>query len=279
MAKQNQKQLFELLEEQQEPFDFEAHLLENGCSSKRLQRISSNRSTAGRGNAVGFFRSILTKLVHRKAFGRSPSLHSKSSSQSARPSVFSCFSDTGAMTPDMFSVSGAISGGPSAEEEWRRCMETDCSKQHSPVSVLEFHHHKRTFKEDSSSTTSSFDSPREAQDIYGFSRHCSGDSKQQLMEDCVKEAEEMLWDSGDVCLSTEEVREKLINDKIIAWQRLRGDVSSLTKLLGSDIAECSKEWSKFGPEVTDLGIEIESAILEEIVHETVLDMIAFSHCR
>ena len=49
----------------------------------------------------------------------------------------------------------------------------------------------------------------------------------------------------------------------------QGDESSLTKLLGSDIAESRNEWSQFRPEVEELRAELESAIFDEIVDETV----------
>ena len=134
------------------------------------------------------------------------------------------------------------------------------------------------FKEENqSSTSSSFDSPREAPEISALTHHTKYSSKgQQLLFDCAREAEERVYDHHQNCLKL-EIRAQAIHDKILSWQRLQGDASSLTKLLGSDIAESRNEWSQFRPEAEELGVELESAIFDEIVDETVLEILG-THC-
>ena len=123
------RQLFELLEEKQEPFLLDVYLQQNGCSSIRLQRLSS-QGFKKRGGAVGFLKSLLTKLVHGKPSSKALSFDSKTTIESGRLSVFSCFS-------------GISSGELGGDHQWR-CMEMDDIKQLSPVSVLEFYNNSKS---------------------------------------------------------------------------------------------------------------------------------------
>ena len=96
------------------------------------------------------------------------------------------------------------------------------------------------------------------------------------MFDCAREAEERVCDHQRNCLNL-GIRAQAIHEKLLSWKRMQGDASSLTKLLSSDMAESRNEWSKFRPEVEELGVEIESAIFDEIVDETVLEILG-THC-
>ncbi|ONK76040.1 uncharacterized protein A4U43_C03F23230 [Asparagus officinalis] len=260
------RQLFELLEEKQEPFLLNVYLMENGCSSKRLERISSQGFTnkGRRGAAGSFLRSILTKLLQGKQSIKALNCDSKSI-ESGRMSVFSCFSG----------ISPRELGG----DHQCRCVEMeDSSKQLSPVSVLQYPNHR--FKEENQSTSSSFDSPREMPEISAFPHHTKSNKgqvhEQQLILDCVREAEERIRDYGLGCFST-EVRAKAIREKVLSWEKLQGDMSSLGKLLGSDISELRSEWSQYRADAAEIGIGVEAFIFEEILDETVLEILG-SRC-
>lgn len=126
------RQLFELLEEKQEPFLLDVYLLENGCSSRRLQRMSS-QGFKRRGTAVGFLRSIMTKLVHGKPFCKALKWDTTSKPIESRrlSSVFSCFSG----------LSSREFGG----DHQCSCIEMEDSNQLSPVSVLQFPNNSKLF--------------------------------------------------------------------------------------------------------------------------------------
>lgn len=48
---------------------------------------------------------------------------------------------------------------------------------------------------------------------------------------------------------------------------------SLTHLIGSDLSKSRKEWIQFQVEESEVGIEIERIIFEEIRAETLLDVL------
>ncbi|XP_020242310.1 uncharacterized protein LOC109820563 [Asparagus officinalis] len=129
-------------------------------------------------------------------------------------------------------------------------------------------------EEENESTMSSFDSPGQMPEASNSS-HCFKNQEEKLLMDCAREAgAKVHYKHGHL---SSDIREKDIHEKILAWQRIQGGMSSLLKLLGSDISELRNEWSQFRAEVSVVGVQMEASIFEEIVDETVLEILGI-HC-
>lgn len=150
------RRLFELLEEQQEPFLLDAYLIENGYSDRipksqatsmcwpgsafqRLQRLSSH----GLKRRCEFLRCMLTKVLHAKAVKKALDWDSKDP-DNGRSSFFDCFTEMDGENHDVepggsFSFPRGRGSGRELDGESRwKCMEVvEDLEQHSPVSVLE----------------------------------------------------------------------------------------------------------------------------------------------
>lgn len=156
------RRLFELLEEQQEPFLLDVYLSENGfltgalkaqgranccpvnlctrilklCSHGWLKRRSSSSSSS--------FRHVLGKLLHHKVLKKVLSWHGAAKHVLG---VCGCFPEMGGSCKSSLvefqrlskSGGGADDDGESDGEVSWGAMEVEESKQLSPVSVLELH--------------------------------------------------------------------------------------------------------------------------------------------
>ncbi|XP_038982934.1 uncharacterized protein LOC120110972 [Phoenix dactylifera] len=304
------RRLFELLEEQQEPFLLEVYLLENGYSNRvlksqaasmcwpggafqRLQRLSSH----GLKRRCGFLRCILTKVLYGKAAKKALDWDRKAP-ENGRSSFFDCFTEMERKNHDV-EPGGSFScprGSGSAREldgdgQWK-CMEVEEDlEQHSPVSVLELRScegspaHSRNKEENKS--TSSLDSTAEALDMIKelLEAACSPSFNQfaksnkvlhqpeQLLLDCVREVEEKICASHE-SLSPEMTR-KIINEEILSWEMQKGDLMRISNLIFSDVSNSMREWNRFRSQMREIVIEIEAAIFEEITEGFVLNLLDF----
>uniref|UniRef100_A0A453GED0 Uncharacterized protein n=2 Tax=Aegilops tauschii TaxID=37682 RepID=A0A453GED0_AEGTS len=156
------RRLSELLEERQEPFFLDLHLLEKGCSGRLLdgydtalcwpaaaagndaasvlKRLTSKKkkaaaSTRGKQQPAagsGLLRLLLSKILHGKAANQKPAaLQCSESFKRVAPSLLPCSKHLDAVKPR---ADAGVVGGQETEYS---DSEYDDEKQQSPVSVLE----------------------------------------------------------------------------------------------------------------------------------------------
>ncbi|KAJ0963356.1 hypothetical protein J5N97_028478 [Dioscorea zingiberensis] len=250
-----ERRLFELLEEQQEPFLLDVYLLENGYSDKMFdsksptlcwpgnacKKLIRMSSRAIRRRRVGFFRCIVTKILQKKAIRKAMDWN---------------YRDCKAMKFDRLSFSA------------------DDSSPVSPVSVLDLN------SDDSSSQVCN-QMNDEIQALHLFeellmtaykkTKWEQDQSSMKLISDCEKEIEQSIMVSHE-CLEKEKAR-KIIDEQMSSLEKQRGDISNITKLIALDVSNSTKEWSQFHHEIREIGMQIEAAIFEEIKEELVQDML------
>ncbi|OAY78874.1 hypothetical protein ACMD2_08176 [Ananas comosus] len=311
------RRLFELLEEQQEPFLLDVYLSENGfltgalkaegranccpvnlcrrilklCSHGWLKRRSSSRGCSN-------LRHVLGKLLHQKVLKKVLNWNGTANAGKGRHvlGVCGCFPEMGRSKSSLvefqrLSKSGGIDDGESDGEVSWGAMEVGESKQLSPVSVLELHSDEASpihghYEDEKPSTSGS--SPKKAFDApwQGF-EELLGSTSPTIMHQNAKKNKEL--DQSDQVMAllgcpmevgecvSPQLAEKLIEDQLSSWEKMRVDFLRIPNLIGSDISKSTKEWSQFHPEMTKIGKEIENLIFEEIRRESVLDLLG-SHC-
>ncbi|XP_010941953.1 uncharacterized protein [Elaeis guineensis] len=300
---QHHRRLFELLEEQQEPFLLDVYLLENGYSDRAvrpqarvmcspesactgLPRLSSHGFRRKRGGVIS---CILSKFLCQKAIRKALSWEGLAV-ESGRWSVFGCLFDLGRESHvtefHRLSSSSAVNEGElSGEIQWKSLED---SNQLSPISVLELHSCEASPIHNHSSSFSSGIETKDAswvgfEELLGsasfLSQHARSkkelDRSYQLLLDCVREVEKRIWDSYE-CLSPERVK-SIIKERIFTWEKQRGDVTDIAQLVDLEVSESREEWKHFQTEVREIGIEMEAVIFEEIREETLLDMLDFPY--
>ncbi|EHA8587152.1 hypothetical protein COCNU_scaffold001487G000030 [Cocos nucifera] len=298
---QHHRRLFELLEEQQEPFLLDVYLLENGYSDRavrsqatvvcpgsactRLPKLSSHGFRRKRGGVIS---CILNKFLCQKAIRKALSWEGLAV-ESGRWSVFGCLFDMGRESHvtefHRLSSSSAVNAGElSGGMQWKSLED---SNQLSPISVLELHSYEASPIHNHSSSFSSGIETKDAswvgfEELLGsasflsqYARTKELDRSYQLVLDCVREVEKRIWDSYE-CLSPERVK-SIIKERIFTWDKQRGDVADIAQLVDLEVSESREEWSNFQTEIREIGIEIEAVIFEEIREETLLDMLGFPY--
>nr|CAD1841408.1 unnamed protein product [Ananas comosus var. bracteatus] len=257
------RRLFELLEEQQEPSSLIRIL--KLCSHGWLKRRSSSRACSN-------LRHVLGKLLHQKVLKKVLNWNGTTNAGKGRHvlGVCGCFPEMGRSKSSLvefqrLSKSGGIDDGESDGEVSWGAMEVGESKQLSPVSVLELH-------SDEPSPIHSHSSW-----VY-FSHHYASKCKEKQGVGSIRQVMALLGCpmEGGECVSP-QLAEKLIEDQLSSWEKMRVDFLRIPNLIGSDISKSTKEWSQFHPEMTKIGKEIENLIFEEIRRESVLDLLG-SHC-
>ncbi|XP_042401326.1 uncharacterized protein LOC121991351 isoform X1 [Zingiber officinale] len=230
------RRLFELLEEQQEPFLLDVYLLEHGYSDSRAMEGtvtsicwpgSSSCSCrklrifgiyGWRKNRGGLLRCLLNKFAYTKLIRKAwrwPIKDNKRAVEFHRLST-SC----------------------GTEEE-------DLDKEVlSPVSVLELQ------AEEEVSSSSNFDSPTERSESPWA---CM--DPQKTRRRCFFEPHHFVDSRGN-----------LIEVGILSWD-------NLAHLIASDLAKSRREWTQFQVEETEVGVEIEQIIFEEIREEILVDVL------
>ncbi|XP_008797019.2 uncharacterized protein LOC103712310 [Phoenix dactylifera] len=298
---QHQRRLFELLEEEQEPFLLDVYLLENGYSDRalrsqatvscwpggactRLPKLGSHGFKRKRG---GLLSCILNKFLCRKAIRKALSCEGLAL-ENGRWGVFGCFLELGRESHvaefRRLSSSSAVNQRESnGQMQWRSLEDAN---QLSPISVLELHSNEASPIHNHSSSFSSGMETKAAswfgfEELLGSASFLSQyantkkelDRSYQLLLDCVREVEKRIWDSYE-CLSPERAK-SIIKERIFTWEKKRGDVADIAQLVDSEVSESREEWRHFQSEIREIGIEIETVIFEEIREETLLDMLGF----
>ncbi|KAM0921969.1 hypothetical protein ACQ4PT_006520 [Festuca glaucescens] len=157
---------------------------------------------------------------------------------------------------------------------WKADMEVDCSRQLSPVSVLELHSDDdespaHSLWEDEKPSTSGSSPPSE--DFHGPTSPCFtfdivDDDKAHAMETTEEEDEETVIN-----------HRRSIEAQISAWERIAGDIAKIPSMVELDLAQYMQQWRGLKPEVREIGARIETLIFEDMRRETVCDMLA-SRC-
>ncbi|CAL9772256.1 unnamed protein product [Musa acuminata subsp. burmannicoides] len=289
--------LFELLEEQQEPFLLDVYLLEHGYSDRavktdaaafmcwpagacrRLRRLSTHGFKRKR---AGFLTSLLNKVVCSRKAWRWDAAATGNGRWRLFGSFFQMKGKDDAADFRRLSCSGGTDGAePDREEQWRAFCS---SNQLSPVSVLELHSDEVGDEEPSISCFNSSKETKEApwmgfEEQLHSNRHdprqanyseCHFFEPHYFLVDCRKEAQGKLSTSRG-CSSPE-----IIQEEISSWEDQRGGSGNISRLIDFDFSKSREEWSHFQHEIGEVGIEMEHIIFDEIREETVLDVL---HCH
>lgn len=298
----NGKRLFELLEEQQEPFLLEVYLLENGYSSNLLKSqatvkclptetcrkflaFSSHGIKSRRGGKL--LSSVLRKFEHWKLKRKALNLESRVPGSGSK-CVLSCFTAMGIVARAsrfsrlLHSCEEKLDG----ERHWKTMED---SKQLSPVSVLELHSDEAYFsynhfmeEEQPSTSTLNSDMSEEPHYFTWFSKLHQNEigrkdllpSKQTLLQ-CRKERKERIWGSHDSLINGKA--EKSMGMQVFSLEKNRKEVARIAKLIDVDLSGTRREWIHLKDEARKIGLEIERLIFEEIKVALVVEMFG-SHC-
>ncbi|ONK74568.1 uncharacterized protein A4U43_C03F7800 [Asparagus officinalis] len=252
--KQLPRRLFELLEEQQEPF-----LLENGFSRRRCFKCEgtfrcwslSNHGFRRRRARNGILHCFLARSVCWKAIKRALKWE--------RAKLAGCLSEIRSEANAggfhrLSGFSGEIKGN---------------KIEHSPVSVLELHSYEASSDQNHSmdeenSSTSRLNSPTYSLPI----------RPRQLLLDFLEEMEER------DCHPCEFLGQKMgtnimKQEEIFPWEKQREDVPMFSDLLSLDLSATKREWTQFQAEKREIGTKIGGMIFEEMRVECVYDMLGF----
>ncbi|XP_010942340.1 uncharacterized protein [Elaeis guineensis] len=300
LAKQVQhpRRLFELLEEQQEPFLLDVYLLENGRSDRALRSQATVlcwprsvcRSLPRHGfnrKRGGVLRCILNRFLHQKVIRKALSWEG-TALENGRRSVLGCFLEMGreSHVADCYrfsSSSAANEGELNGEIQWKVLED---SNQPSPISVLELHSDEASPTRNHSPSFNLSKETKEAswvglEELLGSASFLSQHAKSkrelnqshQLLLDRVREVDKRIWDSHEY-LSPEGAK-RIVKEEIFSWEKQRGDLADIAQLVDLEVSKSREEWRHFQPEIGEIGIEIEAVIFEEIREEIVLEMLDF----
>ncbi|WOK99593.1 hypothetical protein Cni_G08305 [Canna indica] len=246
------RRLFELLEEQQEPFLLDVYLLEHGysdraikadatfmCWPSRLRRIKRKRGTR-------FLRCLLSKVVYNKVMRKAWRWETAAAFGAGKWSFFgSIKGKNDAVDFHRLSYSGGI------DED----AAIGSSNQLSPVSVLELHSDE---VEEELSSTSTLDSPNEV------SWGCFCDDAQK------PNRKRHFFEPHHFVLDCHECS---VPEILLPCESQTAALSDISKLIDSDLSKSRKEWIQFQHDITEVGVEIEHIIFEEIRDETLLEIL------
>ncbi|WOK95594.1 hypothetical protein Cni_G04301 [Canna indica] len=119
------------------------------------------------------------------------------------------------------------------------------------------------------------------------SNECSAhEIPQDMLYNDDDEEEEEEGEMFNEC-SANEIAEGTINEdeggeeeeeETTSWHKLqKGVLSSISQLTLSDISKAKRDWYEFQPQVEEIGIHIEEALLQETIEHVILEMLGF-HC-
>ncbi|KAG0467193.1 hypothetical protein HPP92_018184 [Vanilla planifolia] len=260
--------LFELLDEQQEPFLLETYLLDSGYSCSVLKSrngikcwpIDGCRRFLGfdghglKRKVGGALSCILHKLLHPKPISR------KTTNWEGTAPILV------ASTLNWLSLFREEDG----KKQLERMHEP---KEQSPVSVLELQ-----LDEGCSATKP----PVEEEKATKLQLYSSNFSKLYWQRDGNK----VLFNSKQHVLQHEEeveerivdTRESLEKRRVFSLEKKRSHVARVKQWMDLDVSRWRMEWSHFPVETRDIGMEIEGFIFEEIKEEAFVEMLGLFAC-
>ncbi|RWV78579.1 hypothetical protein GW17_00060424, partial [Ensete ventricosum] len=297
------RRLFELLEEQQEPFLLDVYLLEHGYSDRATGANAAAaaaafmcwpRSACGklrRFGTYGFFkrkrggilRFLLDKVVviRRKAWRWDGAVVG---SGRRRRSIFGTLFEMKGKTGVVEFHRLSCSGGTEGDRE-DQCRAPSSSTQRSPVSVLELQHSdegRRPLDKHLEEEVSSISAHRWAAVAELLHGRCHdpqrANPKKHFYEphhfvlDRLREVEGRL--SAPLECSRPEKRGKNREEEVVlssSYDNHGAALANISPLIDCDLSESGKEWRHHQHEMTEVGTQIEHLIFEEIREETLLE--------
>lgn len=290
------RRLSELLEEQQEPFSLDLHLLEKGCSSARLldgydtalcwpapatdaaavlKRLTSNgnrassshsRSHSGKKQpAGGLLKLILSKIIHGKAAG-----------SQKKPAALQ-FSDSFKVAPCAVKAAAAGECSHSDSDSESSSYSDDDEKQCSPVSVLEPH-------------------PFESSPIHGKASPGHGrlSPSRNAAMDILRELTQLLAKSDDLVPSKDpadaaENEEEDDEDCYYGgyrtsprngsrygdeayWEAHKAELARVSELVAAEVPRARLDAAALQPEREDVGAGLADDLLDALVQDLVADL-------
>ncbi|KAM3353898.1 hypothetical protein ACQJBY_024846 [Aegilops geniculata] len=315
------RRLSELLEERQEPFSLDLHLLEKGCSGRLLdgydtalcwpaaaagndaasvlKRLTSKKQKKAAGSTrgkkrqqqqpaagSGLLRLLLSKILHGKAANQKPAaLQCSDSFKKVAPSPLPCSKHLDAVK--LRADAGVV--GDQQETEYSD-SEYDDEKQQSPVSVLE-----HPFESSPVHSKSRFsyvqDSPKNAMTIVRqllmeMETAYTPALRTQLFaksEDLVNDANNLAdHDGGDDYYYRTSPKKFHEDDETVAagcpatsaayWATHRAELARVSELVSSEVPRSRLDAASVQPERRDVSADIETALLDALVLELVMDL-------
>ncbi|KAL0924939.1 hypothetical protein M5K25_005800 [Dendrobium thyrsiflorum] len=296
------RRLYELLEQPQEPFLMEVYLLENGCSGrivrsqsspfcwpsnaagKRLRKFGSHGGIR-RSRVAGFLRRVIVNVVDSKALKKALHLDRKTTA-TKRSTIFDLFlveSKYQFFNPvsilELQHSDESYSSGKQSKSIFSGFL-TLLSLFYESYIYVSMLHHCFSFAasiKDECPLPSSMDFPRESSINVKESpeksmcqKKVNFSNRRRLLFDCLRESEARLWNFHG-CLDS-ELFEESMNELIFSRERKKGDVTSLTQIVVSEFSRFREKWNQFKPEAREIGLSLEAAILDDLMEETILDM-------
>uniref|UniRef100_A0A0D9XT42 DUF4378 domain-containing protein n=1 Tax=Leersia perrieri TaxID=77586 RepID=A0A0D9XT42_9ORYZ len=300
------RRLSELLEEKQEPFFLDLHLLEKGCSSSRLLDTALCwPSAAGGGSDAAA--SVLRRLTSRnktkknqpppspapaKKTGTTPAasgllrmilskiLHGKSAAVSRKPAALQS-SESFKKIPVAVAAVDVAGIGEEEEIEYTD-SESEDEKQFSPVSVLDKHNHPFDC---SPAATAAAASP--TKDAMAFIRDLlllEAAYSPALLTHLLSKSDELIKmnstdiiddDNGDDdCCYNRRTTSPKNDDEVAAaaayWETNKAELTRVSELVAGEVRGSSR--LDAGEERDGVGGEIADAVLEEILLELAVEL-------
>ena len=301
------RRLSELLEEKQEPFFLDLHLLEKGCSGRLLdgydtarcwpavgagneaasvlKRLTSKKNKAAAAsastrskkkqqqppNGSGLLRMLLSKILHGKAANRQ------------QPAALQC--------SDSFKHLEAVKLRKNADDVSDQLEGTDysCSdyyddddKQLSPVSVLEHPFESRCSNVVQGSPKNAMAIVREILLEAAYTP--------ALLNQLLAKSEDLIKDTADLDYDYEvdesyypRTSPKNIDDDdqtaavgnttgAAYWEAHRAELARVSELVSTEVPKSRLDAADIQPERRDVGADVEAAVLEALLLELVMDL-------
>lgn len=304
------RRLSELLEEKQEPFSLDIHLLEKGCSSRLLdgydtalcwpapgndgaaavlRRLTSKKSKAPKKKqqqpAGGLLQLLLSKILRGRAAAapRKPAaLQFSDSFKAAAVAPSPCPDHLGA-------VKTGAGGAKAAEEEdaVECCCYSDCEysddekQQLSPVSVLEphpfesspaGHHHGGGKMSPSKNAVDVFRELLDAAYSPALLTQLLSRTDALVLHDDADDEED---DDGYYYGGSPSPRSRRGDDSAAAaayWDAHRAELARVPELVASEVPASKLGPADVRPEREGVGAEVAAAVLDTLVRELVADL-------
>ncbi|KAM0910874.1 hypothetical protein ACQ4PT_013879 [Festuca glaucescens] len=300
------RRLSELLEEKQEPFFLDLHLLEKGCSGRLLdgydttlcwpaagagneaasvlKRLTSKKkkaataaSTRGKNQQQppsGLLQMLLSKIIHGKAANRKPTaLQCSESFKRVAPSP--SYLEAVKLRNDAVEVTS---------DEGTEYSDYDDEKQLSPVSVLE-----HPFESKSSNVVQG--SPKNAmaivRELLLEAAYTPALLTHQLLaksEDLIKDNTDLDYDVDDYYYHRTSPKSFQDDDETAAagntttatstayWETHRAGLARVSELVCTEVPMSRLNAPDVQPERRDVGADVEAAVLEALLLELVMDL-------
>uniref|UniRef100_A0ACD5X549 Uncharacterized protein n=1 Tax=Avena sativa TaxID=4498 RepID=A0ACD5X549_AVESA len=304
------RRLSELLEEKQEPFFLDLHLLEKGCSGRLLdgyntavcwpaagagneaasvlKRLTSKKkkataaaSTRGKTQqqpppaGSGLLRMLLSKILHGKAANQKPAaLQCSDSFKRVAPSPSHLELEAVKLRTDAEELTG---------DEGTDYSDYDDEKQLSPVSVLEHPFESSPVHSQNKCSNVVQGSPKNAMTIVRellLEAAYTPALLTQLLaksEDLIKDTTDLDYDVDDYCnhlTSPKNSHETAATTATGAayWETHRAELARVSELVCTEVPKSRVNAADVQPERRDVGSDIEAAVLEALLLELVMDL-------